>query len=451
MLTVTSCQKDDAPLEAVQEGPEFIVEKLTGSQLTSNRSLNKALRSAKEALGINELNKSVYDSINNLWIDDNQVNHVSSGTYESFTFGVFDPIDSLNTKNIVFHKLIDSTYLPILLSYELNQIDSTQSAIKYKILNSNTVLDNLSKSDAGGLLDILPCNMRPSDCLCWRIIGYGDEGEIIRQIEVQNGCSWESSDSDTTISDGDTNGGGNTSGNNNPPNDTNPGNTTPGGGQSGGTPAGDGTNINDTVEPCDNQLTLSDGSCAGIITVPTLPSAEEILADQLDDLIEDTEDEWEFDSTIDPNNSLHFETVEEFDNWKANLIIDPRGQGNNQSDPPTLRPDGRFDCTARRSGPVSSIEVDFIYTTTSLGTLDTSEVDEDSIVSSFVGLTTGVDWEERSIEVQNDAPYTLIKVKVTVVYAIGIENFSLKYSDNLSVIVVVGKTNAEVLNIYLTD
>ncbi|MGJ8683063.1 MAG: hypothetical protein ACSHWW_00470 [Nonlabens sp.] len=238
---------------------------MTGTQLTENRSLNKALRKAKASLGINAAQKSVYDSINGFWIDDSKVNHLTSGDYESFTFGIYSSLDSLSIQNLVFHKQKDSTYLPIVLSYDLNQIDSTQSTIKYRILDSSFILDNIGKNDAGGLLDINPCGWDTSDCLCWRIVGY-EGGNPITQLEVQNDCSWQA-DQDETIDAGDT--GGGDGGANTDGSGSNDGNGTAGGWTSGGGGDASGSNnIDDNNDPCDDQLTLSDDSCSGVISSP---------------------------------------------------------------------------------------------------------------------------------------------------------------------------------------
>ena len=272
MFSITSCEKDDTSLETIQEQPQFKIEKLTGSQLTNNHSLNKALSGAKESLGINTFQKSVYDSINGFYIEDTDVNYLSSGTYESYTFKITDPSDTTHLKNMVFSKQKDSTYQAFIVAYDLNSIS----------------LENLKQgnvpSDLTGYVIYTPIN---SDFQFKTDITYLGEGDCVgsTQISPRSRCNGGGNHSDpndpkckadkkagyqevivTMIPCPRTGGGLG----NNPPNDT--GADLTGGDNPGGT--GDdnaiGNNNSNTLvdEPCNDQLTLSNGDCAGVITSP---------------------------------------------------------------------------------------------------------------------------------------------------------------------------------------
>ncbi|WP_438961138.1 hypothetical protein [Nonlabens sp.] len=283
MLTFTSCQKDDAPQETVQEGPEFQVEKLTRSQLENNRSLRKALKDAKENLGISVAQKSFYDSINGFYIEDSEVNHVSSGDYESYTFKITDSSDTTHLKNMVFSKQIDSTYQAFIVAYDLNYIsldDIRQGNIPqdlfqyvtYTPVNSGFQykmnVNYIGSGDCVGSTEIIPgrnctvgnhefgepCDLESND---WR---RAQEATLLVIMELCVGSS---------------SGGGNSDGGNNPP----PDNTYPGGLSGfpdGGndTPPSNGDNSGDPTEPNNNDtqtepcLSLSNGDCAGVISSP---------------------------------------------------------------------------------------------------------------------------------------------------------------------------------------
>ncbi|GAK88252.1 hypothetical protein JCM19297_2765 [Nonlabens ulvanivorans] len=298
MFSITSCEKDDTPLETTQEQPQFEIEKLTGSQLSNNRSLNKALSSAKESMSINTFQKSVYDSINGFWIDDSQVNHVSSGDYESYTFGVHNPMDSVNVKNLVFHKLKDSTYVPILITFNVDSLNNSTTHIEYKKLSSG-IATSFYKSNNQDLLR--PCEWNPTDCECFRITG----GIITIETSDDPDCLTEE-ETDESISTGnDSNGGGANSDDDQDDDDnggiTNGPDTAGGwssGGQSGGLPSDNNTNEPD--DPCNDQLTLSNGDCAGVITSPVIdikpaPAPVDDDTQAFFDSLEQTDEElWRF-------------------------------------------------------------------------------------------------------------------------------------------------------------
>ncbi|WP_152550766.1 hypothetical protein [Nonlabens ulvanivorans] len=310
MLSITSCEKDDTPLETIQEQPQFKIEKLTGSQLTNNHSLNKALSGAKESLGINTFQKSVYDSINGFYIEDTDVNYLSSGTYESYTFKITDPSDTTHLKNMVFSKQMDSTYQAFIVAYDLNYItldDIRQGSIpvdatpyvRYTPVTSSFQHKNgvvmIGEGDCVSFAEVSParnctvgdhapgeaCDLDEGD---WR---RAQEATLVFYMEPCGG-------GDLLPSNGDVNPGGDF------PNDPGPptgGQTNPGG--SGQLPLIN-NNTNEPDEPCNDQLTLSNGDCAGVITSPVidLKPAPTSVADETQeffDRLEQTDEElWRF-------------------------------------------------------------------------------------------------------------------------------------------------------------
>lgn len=325
LFTITSCQKDDAPLETAQEGPQFEVEKLTGSQLTSNRSLNKALLEAKANLSITSAQKSFYDSINGFWIDDSKVNHLSSGDYESFTYAVYKNGDSLNNKiyNLMLAKQADSTYKSTLITlhydYDVNLITDLGIYASMTLSEINTAFEkNLSG-------DIPWCNINSNDCDCNvkdDVTIYLDGTHVVNSWHYRP-CAANSIDQGDSIGsgsnpsdDGDTGSGGNdnTPGGNNQNNPDTSGdqyNTNPNTGSPGtGTP---------TDDPCDGML-MSDGSCGNAVALD-VRLVREIINDQLDDLLGDGES-WSDDEsgTLDDTNTLQFDNFEEFKAFREEFL-----------------------------------------------------------------------------------------------------------------------------------
>ena len=123
-LSLISCEEDSVDLkqQEITEKAIFETSQLNKSDIVNRIDLQDALSKAKEQLIPSvQLKSAVYDSLNNIWIDEDHVNYVSSGDYESYTFGVIDS-DSTKLKNLLFSKKTNSTYTSFLVTYDLNYI-----------------------------------------------------------------------------------------------------------------------------------------------------------------------------------------------------------------------------------------------------------------------------------------------------------------------------------------
>ncbi|PRX15239.1 hypothetical protein LY02_00454 [Nonlabens ulvanivorans] len=419
MLSITSCEKDDTPLETIQEQPQFKIEKLTGSQLTNNHSLNKALSGAKESLGINTFQKSVYDSINGFYIEDTDVNYLSSGTYESYTFKITDPSDTTHLKNMVFSKQMDSTYQAFIVAYDLNYItldDIRQGSIpvdatpyvRYTPVTSSFQHKNgvvmIGEGDCVSFAEVSParnctvddhapgeaCDLDEGD---WR---RAQEATLVFYMEPCGG-------GDLLPSDGDLNLGGDF------PSDPGP----PTGGQTN--PGGSGqltlinNNTNEPDEPCNDQLTLSNGDCAGVITSPVIdlkPAPEPVdddtqtffddLPDDLREFINDSDqddlrneiDEF-FESEGDSQENKH--SVEEYlrkkkedpnySIWDDAEFVAP--------DTPIQDMDEYLDCFDTSQPAVLTIYVDEPWEGSGFLAFPGARLDNGAVGHAFIGISQG--------------------------------------------------------------
>jgi hypothetical protein len=228
--------------------------------MVSRLAIQEGLEKAKEQLLPALTAKSTYDSLNNIWIDEDHVNYISSGDYESYTFGIIDA-DTTKLKNLLFSKEVDSTFTSFLVTYDLNYISkqdirmgniptdltpyvtyeeiTTHFEFKMDIrytgsgdcVSSVTIME---ASNCGGRLDHSPGEA------CLDGIIYSREAAIIVAMQPcagSGGGAIGDGNSDLDF-DYDTTGGGATGGNNNPPN-----------------------------TDC---LNLSNDNCAGVITDPVV-------------------------------------------------------------------------------------------------------------------------------------------------------------------------------------
>jgi uncharacterized protein YcfL len=98
-----SCSSDDESKEVIKQAPVFTTNVLSSDSYDSK--VSEALQIADANMNMRSSQKSVVnDTLNNLWIHTDNVHHIVSGEYESYTFAVEDPTDTLNLKNLMLHK-----------------------------------------------------------------------------------------------------------------------------------------------------------------------------------------------------------------------------------------------------------------------------------------------------------------------------------------------------------
>ncbi|WP_170061679.1 hypothetical protein [Nonlabens arenilitoris] len=256
------------------------------------------------------MQKSYYDSVNNIYIDENHINYLSSGQYESYTFSVYDPIDTTRVSNLLFHKRYDGSFTPILFKYDKSDaINPDNLSIEYEVISTNFQ----KSASIAGLLE--PCGMT-SDCACWRIGETYDDGTF--QIII------ETTTDDCTISfiddgsDGGSGGGGGSgsgsgsgtggsgsgsgsgtggsgSGSGSGSSGSGSGNGAGSSGSGNGSSSGGSTGNNNPDDPNEKTpcLSLSNGDCAGAVSVtipsPTQDSKAEELKAITDDAVVNSE------------------------------------------------------------------------------------------------------------------------------------------------------------------
>jgi len=295
IIVVFSCQDDDIielRVEKIKKEPVFTTKILSGNNMPKLDNLQSAIEQAKKILSTNSSQKStVYDTINGFWIDESKVQHISSGEYESYTYAVIDPVDQSNLKNLLLQKQIDSSYLPILLTYKIDSIDFSNSSIEYKVLD-NSVANSFQKSD---IIDFIIGNLNTctevifsglDDCACWSL-----SGNVITIDILEDSCSVFGTPPENTIEPGPGgSGGGNTS---SPGSQTPGGNNTGGGGYNGSSSGSTGQRNDDTdnnqinTPQQDDCLTLSNGDCfSGSATSIIKPDDVLIRVSELRNIIE---------------------------------------------------------------------------------------------------------------------------------------------------------------------
>ncbi|PPK96447.1 hypothetical protein LY01_00267 [Nonlabens xylanidelens] len=272
-----SCEEDSVDVEQQEVTQKAIFEtsQLNKSDIVNRIDLQDALSKAKEQLIPSvQLKSAVYDSLNNIWIDEDHISYVSSGDYESYTFGILDS-DTTKLKNLLFSKEVDSTYTSYIITYDLNYI------LEDYII-AGTIPDHLTS--------------------------YVTYREITTDFQLRD-CvgEWRSTTYITIVCPGDA-GSGFGSGTGIPvEEDPDAGSESVGGGSNNGTnppPSNETGNSNSGIDNGSNQpcLSFNNGDCR-IVTNPVLPISLNEVSDNTQSL---------FDSFNDPSSGNYNPDVYEF-------------------------------------------------------------------------------------------------------------------------------------------
>ena len=289
----------------------IVVNKMSKEQLLSNRELKKSLSEIKSQ-SENQL-YTVYDSLNQLYIDDSFATQIISGDYESYNIPAYKMNqDSLIVYNVFLEKELDSTYSSYLITYDYlynatTDVDQDPFSYSKEPLNTNYQLNN----------DFIICGMEAScDCYTLEREFNGNEDYVYRWDFIA--CNNENIDDGDSASGGGTGPGSSGPPSSNEPVDTNPGGSDAGNdqGSNGGTSDGNAT-VGGTDSDCphSNVPSLGDGRC-GSLSKPVKLTPEEILTNQLNELSEELNITWQFESV--GGNTIELNTEAEIRAFLAN-------------------------------------------------------------------------------------------------------------------------------------
>jgi hypothetical protein len=263
-----------------------------------------------------------------------------------------------------------------------------------------------------------------------------------------------------SIDDGDSASGGGIPSNDPPdsnvpsdPIDSNPIDTNPEENQGSNGGSSDGTatiGATDSNCPQSSVPSLGDGRC-GSLSEPVKPTHEEVLTIQLNDLIDGTEDSWQFNDSIDETNSFVFSNAQEFNNWKNNNQI-----SRNESLLPTRALDGRWECTAIYTDLLTSVELDFLMTPDDPLTDRINErvIDMESLTAELDGLRIGLEFNNLDAEradVNSLPNVAVIYIPSSFDYNLFIDGIGTLWTDKVQFVVMVDTVTGIINNIYYED
>lgn len=280
ILIFAGCQKDDdftTNPNSLQ--PELVLKKLYRPDFSSNINIENQLKKFNKGLPNNNsilnqntslLAREIYIEEYDFTIDDEIVNHITYGNYESYTFPLFRSTENGLVENLLLSKQIDGSYKASIIAYDLTEQekeDLTNGIIPANLTQKTTIQSIESKSNGDPIRVDEFGN-------CYYIDQIWEENGATYWTEVKGDCP-EGYNNDSLTEDNQGGGGSastgdNDPGNNNPVNGSdipsdgaiagdNPFNGLPGGNN-------DPTNNNDS----DCLQLDANGNCIGSITFPVL-------------------------------------------------------------------------------------------------------------------------------------------------------------------------------------
>jgi|GEM_PF-4179862 len=126
-VTFYSCERDEIAREEIEKVGSFKVKTMTHKEASSNQSLLSSFDLATKSLNSAQAKSGVYtDTINNIQILTDKVKHVSTGAYESYTYGVVKVDESNNFYNLLFSKQVDDSFKSFLVTYDMGKVTMDQ-------------------------------------------------------------------------------------------------------------------------------------------------------------------------------------------------------------------------------------------------------------------------------------------------------------------------------------
>lgn len=154
-----------------------------------------------------------------------------------------------------------------------------------------------------------------------------------------------------------------------------------------------------------------------------------------------------FNNLIDPNNSLSFESVNDFKNFVNNLensfIKLPSEITDNQNGVSITKFKGKFD-----NGMILPVYLN-VHTTSVLDNPNTtnSEFSLSQINSFLSGVTLFLNWSQNSYNYSNNGNITTITINGHLIFGIDVEGIPLEYTEQWTITVVLNNQTGEAIDI----
>ncbi|QNK77762.1 hypothetical protein H7F37_01335 [Winogradskyella sp. PAMC22761] len=246
----------------------FKLKVINKAEVTKNKNVNAIIDAFPKVNDISDSStnlqgRSTYIEAYDFYVDDETVNYVTYGSYDSYTFAIHRSQDNGLVENLVLSKQVDGSYKASITSYNLSEAE------KQAIKAGNTPLDIAQKTSVSSMMSRESVGEPCYEAQSITIISPSDfSASHTINIQAEVPCPTDDSNDGFWDDDGDTSGGGGGGVGGNPDTGSDPF----GGLLGGGNGIGDGTgnpnqtdpNDPDTTDPDDTQDCLeldAEGNC----------------------------------------------------------------------------------------------------------------------------------------------------------------------------------------------
>ncbi len=470
-LQMVSCDKDEFEnLNNSQNGQfDLKVKKISFKDVKLNRNAFEKLKESRSKINPSLSQRGIYNEDFGVFIDTTNILITEKEGKHSITFLIIDDEDLSKVKNLVLNSKDDGSYSAFITEYILSQSDiikltnnepigeKTPSSVTDITTNQNTNIINSSNANCVSTFSY-------NQTVCW-----SGDNLIPSQGDLGDGCT-SGLFSDTffviEIDWGCVSGGGSTGYN---PGGSDSGGYNPGGywtGGGSGSSGGSQTNPNNPVlttpnikyptVPRDFLLSLSDEQLDWWNAIENSTPRNEIIdylnnnkvegtntiepdalafALELIDLAMQNNATFSFDNTIDPNNALNFDSVEDFQNFLENISregfdfeLEDDLQTNQKTAKVKLALTGIF-------GGINFNIKQNITPTYSVA----------NVTSTAYGFTLAFSWDQKdyNVEINNIANTATVTINGDIHYNVFIDGLGTVWSSEIEIKVVLNTTTGQ--------
>ncbi|MGB1270251.1 MAG: hypothetical protein ACPG45_10990 [Flavobacteriaceae bacterium] len=209
-FTLTNCEKDDTHSINISNNETLRIENISLSTFKNKKAVFQKINKLT-ANNNNKLNRTIYDSENDFYINTDEVVLIEKDGFHWLTFSIKRNSNSTGLENLVLRQNItNNTYLAYLAKYAIsdNEINTIRNGGTVNDIENKVTFQSLISFNSDIFARDRIIHQRPDgSCFSYGTTIYGDNDEVIGMTEIHVECP-EYLTSDTGNGDGGGGGGG---------------------------------------------------------------------------------------------------------------------------------------------------------------------------------------------------------------------------------------------------
>ena len=190
-FTLTNCEKDDSQSINISNNETLRIENISLSTFKNKKAVFKKINKLT-ANDNNKLNRTVYDSENNFYINTDEVVLIEKDGFHWLTFSIKRNSNSTGLENLVLRQNItNNTYLAYLAKYAIsdNEINTIRNGGTVNDIENKVTFQSLISFNSDIFARDRIIHQRPDgSCFSHGTTIYGDNDEVIGMTEIPVEC-----------------------------------------------------------------------------------------------------------------------------------------------------------------------------------------------------------------------------------------------------------------------